>query len=372
MSLAGLELNATYARAVSGPDGIPPLAVLLDGDDADLPMAVSLEKRRPEVGRAGAALCRQYPHLACVEILPRLGTSHTWGARRPINGAKAMGLVFERLKPALAGASALVIASPGYLVSAQVQLLLSLARKAKVPIVGSIPVAVACAVTAHADRALSGLVPVIDADDHALTWSLLKVGEEKLQPMASKAFPDLGLRAWKSCLLDAIADTCVHHSRRDPRDTGSAEQLLYDQLDDVLALTAKDQMVEVVIRSTSWCQNLILQPQQVRTFSDALLQDSIEEIRAAVALAPDGFPRSILVTAAASQLPGMIESLRSELPEPTEVVTLPSDAAPRGAHRLAARFQRRELPQEHVQGPLLLTTADPGSASHAKHVISMF
>jgi hypothetical protein len=371
MTLAGLELNATYARAVSGPDGIPPLAVLLDGDDSDLPMAVSLEKRRPEVGRAGAALCRQYPHLACVDLLPRLGTNHTWGARRPMNGAKALGLVFERLRPALAGASALVIASPGYLASAQVQLLLSLARKAKLPVVGSVPVSVACAVTAHADRPLSGLVPVIDVDDHALTWSLLNFSEDKLQPLASKAFPTLGLRAWKSCLLDAIADTCVHHSRRDPRDTGSAEQLLYDQLDDVLALTAKDQMVEVVIRSTSWCQNLILQPQQVRTFSDALLQDAIEEIRTAIALAPDGFPRALLVTAAAGSLPGLVESLQSELPEPTAVVTLPSDAAARGAHRLATRFQRRELPQEHLQGPLLLTAADPGGAFHAKRVISM-
>jgi hypothetical protein len=372
MSLAGLELNATYARAVSGPDGIPPLAVLLDGDDTDLPMAVSLEKRRPEVGRAGAALCRQYPHLACVEILPRLGTDHTWGARRPVNGAKAMTLVLERLRPALAGASALVIALPGYLASAQVTLLLSLARKAKFPVVGSVPASVACAIATHADRSLSGLVPVIDADDHALTWSLLNFSEDKLQPVASKAFPALGLRTWKSCLLDAIADTCVHHSRRDPRDTGSAEQLLYDQLDDVLALTAKDQMVEVVIRSTSWCQNLILQPQQVRTFSDALLQDAIEEIRAAIALAPDGFPRSIFLSAAASQLPGFVESLRSELPEPTAVVVLPSDAAARGAHRLGARFQRRELPQEHLQGPLLLTAADPDGAFHAKRVISMF
>ena len=128
MSLAGLELNATYARAVSGPEGIPPLAVLLDGDDADLPMALSIENRRPEVGRAGVALARQYPHLACVDFLAYVGTSRAWGTRRPLNGAKAMALVFDRLRPALVGTSALVLALPGYLASAQAQLLLSLAQ----------------------------------------------------------------------------------------------------------------------------------------------------------------------------------------------------------------------------------------------------
>ncbi len=79
----------------------------------------------------------------------------------------------------------------------------------------------------------------IDVDDHALSVCLLEFGKEKAQILASKAFPALGLQSWKTCLLDAIADTCVHHSRRDPRDCGSAEQMLYDQLDDVLEFTCQ-------------------------------------------------------------------------------------------------------------------------------------
>ena len=213
----------------------------------------------------------------------------------------------------------------------------------------------------------------IDVDDHALSVCLLEFGKEKAQILASKAFPALGLQSWKTCLLDAIADTCVHHSRRDPRDCGAAEQMLYDQLDDVLEFTAKDQMVEVVIRSTSWCQNLILQSQQVPMFCDAILQDALEEIRVAVTDASDGFPQSLLMTASASRLPGLVAGLQGEMPGQAAVVVLSPDAASRGAHSLATRFQRRELPQEHLQGPLLL--AAPGTPDsgvlNAKRVISM-
>ena len=213
----------------------------------------------------------------------------------------------------------------------------------------------------------------IDVDDHALSLCFMDFGTEKVRILASKAFPALGLQSWKTCLLDAIADTCVHHSRRDPRDCGSAEQMLYDQLDDVLELTCKDQMVEVVIRSTSWCQNLILQPQQVRLFCDAILQDALEEVRAAVTEASDGFPESLLMTASASRLPGLVAGLQGEMPEQAAVVVLSPDAASRGAHSLATRFQRRDLPQEHLQGALLL--AAPGKADsgafNAKRVISM-
>ena len=52
MSLIGLELNGTRARAVIGPGEVPPRSLALDGKGGDLPMALSLENRRPEVGRA--------------------------------------------------------------------------------------------------------------------------------------------------------------------------------------------------------------------------------------------------------------------------------------------------------------------------------
>ena len=373
MSLAGMELNSTHASAVSGPDGVAPMALLLDGEATDLPMAISIEHRRPEVGRAGASLCRQYPHLACLDFLPVLGTSQTWGSRRRrLDAAKALALIFDHLRPALVGINALVVAVPSYLTTAQVHLLLPAARKARLPIVGSASSSLAAALAAHAERPLTGLVLLIDADDHALSWSLLKFGQEKAQVVGSKSLPYLGLRVWKGCLLDAIADSCIHQSRRDPRDSGAAEQLLYDQLDDVLEVSRRDEMVEVVIRAANWCQNLILQPQQVRAYCSPLVAESIEEIRAVVAEAPDSYPGVVLLTAAAAQLPGLAGALHHETPEAVPVISLAGDAAARGAHALAARIQRGELPRGHLEGAVPLARSELSSTAAAgRRVISI-
>jgi hypothetical protein len=374
MTLAGLELNSTHVRAVSGPEDMLPLAVTLDGDEVTLPMALSLEHRRhPEVGRPGAALCRRYPHLACVDFLGDLGTSRSWGmGRHRLDAAKALGLVLGHLRPALVGTAVGILALPTYLSRAQVEQILELARKARLPIKGSAPSPLASALAAHAEKPLSGLVLVVDGDEHALTWSVLKFGQDKAQMVVGKALAQLSLLAWKGCLLDAIADLCIHQSRRDPRDSGSAEQLLYDQLDDVFEVTAQDQLVEVVIRAANWCQNLILQPAQVRAFCDRLLLEAVDELRGAVAETPQGFPQIVLVSASAGRLPGLVAALHNEMPEPVPVILLAPDAASRGAHALAVRIQRGELAHGHRDGPIALPAAEatpPTAAS--RRVISI-
>src|SRR5256886_15424367 len=65
-------LPVSRARAVAGVRGVPPRVLPLDAPHADLPLAISLEGRRPEVGRAGLALCRQSPHLVCLDFLAAL------------------------------------------------------------------------------------------------------------------------------------------------------------------------------------------------------------------------------------------------------------------------------------------------------------
>ena len=47
MNLAGLDLNATRALAVSGAAGARPRPLALDGAHADLPLALNLEHRHP-------------------------------------------------------------------------------------------------------------------------------------------------------------------------------------------------------------------------------------------------------------------------------------------------------------------------------------
>src|SRR5262245_43384455 len=132
MTLVGLDLNATRARAVAGQADALPQPLLLEAEHGDLPLALSLEGRHPQVGRAGMGLCRRLPHLACVDFLAALGEPRTWTAgRHRLDAARALTLVLERLQPACAQAKGVVLALPPYLTRAQVGLLLPLATKAR-------------------------------------------------------------------------------------------------------------------------------------------------------------------------------------------------------------------------------------------------
>jgi hypothetical protein len=80
MNLVGLDMNATQVRAVSGPTDMSPVPLPFGGNCLALPLAVSLQGRYPEVGRAGAALIRENPHLVCLDFLALLGNDRTWAA----------------------------------------------------------------------------------------------------------------------------------------------------------------------------------------------------------------------------------------------------------------------------------------------------
>src|SRR5262249_17022277 len=116
MTLVGLDLNGTWVRGVAGPAGATPHPLTLGGNQAELPLALSLEGRSPAVGRAGLALCRRLPHLACLDFLAHLGTPRQWSAgRHRLDAVTALTLVLEQLRPACAGARGLVVAVPAYL-----------------------------------------------------------------------------------------------------------------------------------------------------------------------------------------------------------------------------------------------------------------
>src|SRR5947209_9295965 len=110
----GLDRTASRARAVYGPAaGATPRPLALTDAGDELPLAVSLEHRSPEVGAAGTALCRRVPHLACLDFLPHLGTPRVWQAgRHRLDAAAAFALVADRLRPALAGPQAVAVTVP--------------------------------------------------------------------------------------------------------------------------------------------------------------------------------------------------------------------------------------------------------------------
>jgi hypothetical protein len=367
MNLVGFDLNATRVRVVSGPPDTVPCSLYLDGVEAELPMALSLEGRTPAVGRPGVGVARRAPHLACLEFLPYLGTARQWAAgRHRLDAAAALALVFAHLQAIVPATpkgskatSALVLALPGYLSPAQTTLLGTLVQRLRWSLLGSVTAPLAAALAAQAERPWPGRAVVIDVDDHALTCTVVGASNGQAHVLGQECFPALALLTWKARLLDAIADRCVSHSRRDPRDSATAEQMLYNQLDDVLRASAQPQMVEVVLQASNWCQNLILQPQEIDEYCVAMVQQTTEELSAVVAAAPKQGPVSaIILTSTAAVLPGLAATLAADVGSRVPVLELPPDAIAYAAHELAGCCHRDGLPLAHFEVVAPFLTAD--------------
>jgi hypothetical protein len=382
MTLLGLDLNASRARAVSGPVGTFPCPLPLDPPASELPLVIGLYKTAPRVGIAGVRLVRQNPQMAYHNFLSKLTEpppqERQWFTRkRKLDAAGALGLVFQRLAPICNASQGVVLALPGYLNRKQIELVLSLGAQARLPLVGSLPAALAGALIAHAEQTWFGAALVVDIDDHAMTLTAINAQDGTAQLLETRVLPHLGLRVWKERLLNAFADCCVRQSRRDPRASPQAEQALYEQLDGVLDACRQGRLLQLALQGAQWYQNLIVSPEQPVAFCAALVQQLIQEVDMKLAAPwPDG-PPTVLLTAAAGRMPGLVSSLRSFLqnwsapvrglraappPEdfgealfnqgphdaPTTLLVLSADAPARGAHLIASFIHRGDLTAGHL------------------------
>jgi hypothetical protein len=369
--LAGIDVNTTRVRAVQGPAQTAPRALPLEEARDELPMVLSLEGRHPEVGRAGAALCRLSPHLACLDFLAHVGEPREWVAgRHRIDPLKAVGLVLERLQPSCADIRGLVLVLPAYLARSQVNLLLPLVNKARLPLLGSVRAPLALALAAQTAEPWTGPALIVDVDDHALTASTVVADGEQLWVQAAQAWPPLNARAWKLRLLNQVADRCIRQSRRDPRDCAPAEQSLYDQIEDAFDRIGSGKMVELLIQTPNWFQNLLLRSEELASFCAGLVQESLKSIPSVLG---QSTPAVVLISAAAARLPGLAAALQGcgrqmAVPVQDEVqdtdfgedliegriepssgpTVLAPDAAARAAHVLAARSHDGDLPRGHL------------------------
>ncbi len=398
MSLIGIDLNATRARAVSGPRPRSATTIPLEDDSLDLPLAVSLEGRQPAVGRAGASLCRRLPHLACLDFLPFLGAARAWAAgRHRLDASAALGLVFHALNAPLRArgggtsgmASGVALSLPPYLDASQVALVGRLAEQAHWHLFGTVPSPLAAALSIFAipesGTTFSGIALVADVDGHALTWSMVEVAEGQARLLYVQPSPHLGRNAWLLRLLDGVAHRCVRLSRRDPRESAEAEQSLHDQLARYLELGAERPLLELSLQAGTWYQHLMFPPDELTAFGLPLVRQAILELQAfRAATASCGEVSAVLLTPAAARLPGLVPALEShlqsvvvgraeddeasclslddfgeELLAPQDgaisLRVLSPDALARSAHSLAVRIHRGELPAGHHEAVLLPT-----------------
>jgi hypothetical protein len=375
MTLVGLDLDATRARAVHGP-AAPAAAVLRLGEPrGELPLAVSLEGRQPQVGAAALALCRRLPDCACLDFLAHVGGPRVWTAgRHCLDAERALALAFDQLARGFGKASGVMAALPAYLQPEQVELVARLAGKARWHLLGTVPAPLAAVRAAHERLPWSGLALVLDVDGHALTWSAVAVSDDSARLVASQPVTGLARGAWLGRLLGGVAHRCVRQCRRDPCESSEAEQNLYDQLVGVLEAPAGEQAVTLVLQAGAWYQRLNFQTTELTAMCQPLVRQALAALQGLLqSLVGQGNVGAVILTRAAGQLPGLAAALESvqEQPAPAppaaapdddfgegllqdetatcgQVHVLGPDAVARAAHEMAVRVHRGDLPA----GPL--------------------
>lgn len=386
MTLLGLDWNATRVRALLGAAGDYALPVPLEPPALELPAFVGLDRPALYAGAAARRLVRQSPHLVCRDFLPALalpvGQGSRWKVgRHTLDAGQAVNVVWQQLQSVARTAGGIVLTLPGYLARGQADALRGVAEKLRLPVLGSVPNPLAAALAAHSEQFWVRAVLVIDADEHALTLTLVRAADEQAQVVETRVLPTLGLRYWHDRLIDAVADLCVWQTRRDPRDNPTAEQGLYEQLDSLLDAGAQQRAIQLAIQAAQWYHALLLQPEQVQAIAAPLVAQVIAEAdQLAFNLPAEETLDGIVLTQPAGQLPGLVEAARALVagwprpgamlnldgePEPGEdfgegllddvsgelagALVLPADAPARAGHALGERFVKGELPRGHLE-----------------------
>jgi hypothetical protein len=333
MTLIGLDLNATRARALGGPSHSIPDPLFLEGDRRDLPMALNLEGRVPLAGRAALAVCRRSPGLVLLDFLPHLGTGRvqTTGSYR-LDADAALAHVLHTLNYSFGSGCSVAVALPPYLTDEQAQRFAQLAAQARWCLLATAPAALLAAAAAQPQLPWSGLAVVLDVDGAALTWSAVAVAAEQVRLIDVWATRRLARGMWLQALVDGAARRCIRLSQRDPRASAIAEQSLHDQLARLLSRASEEDRLDVHVQTPDWSQHLDLRPSDLTRWCQPLTQQALVLLRDFVArLAPHGPATAVLATSSAARLPGLADAVQGFLNTGTPSSSLSHDSAGNGS-----------------------------------------
>jgi hypothetical protein len=377
---AGIDLTASRIMGVSVGSG-KVRSFVFDGEAEELPLFIALDRRSPEVGRAGYSLCRKMPHTVCSNFLPDLAQAREWRVgRNVLTPESALELALNKIRePILAESETAAVSLPAYLAPAQVSRVVACAAKTRFPLkgtaVGPLALVAMRAAAGSTGKPVTveepptpdwvirlrrttdgpGAVVVIDVDEYALSAVAVSVERDQVKLISSAHWPRLSHKLWKDRLLDSVSDRCVRLCRRDPRDSADAEQSLFEQLNDALDRARAGQRVNLTVRTQHWFQDVVLQPEEFDGQCSTLARSSAGLIREMVAeLGLPVPPREIWLTHEANLLPGLYQAIHLSSHEGTSLEVLPRGAVAQAVAALVSRWLTAELPRAHLDSVIPL------------------
>lgn len=261
---------------------------------------------------------------------------------------------------AQAGAGPLLLAVPASFDSAQLSLLLALARAAKLDAVGLVDAAVAAASTVEPQPT------VLHLDVQLHRWWLTRLrADGAISRSGGEDLAKPGLLAvWDAC-AGVIAEAFVRQTRFDPLHSAATEQALYDRLPSWLAQFGHGAAVTLELPAGLRSHRASLPADALNGALVAIVQRLASGLAAAVT---DPARTTVLLSARAAAVPGLVEAIHGACGlHPQRLDAL---ATSRGALRHAARIRAdgealpfvTRLPAPGV-GDVVAAAEEPPSAS---------
>lgn len=348
--LLGLEasdsglLAVAEGGAVFGPS--PPVAIVEPG--------------RVRFGDEALAACRRLPRLVASGFWARLDLEPL-GPPFPA-GLRSADLVHAHLASlwgrAAARTSEVLLAVGGGLDEGQLGLLLGIAQALSMPVSGVVDAALAAACSGFAGERL---LHVELGQRRAVVTELHQAASLRRRRVAR--IERWGQDEVVDAQMGGAAEAFVKQARFDPLHDAATEQALFDRLPGWLSALERADTLSVALPSGGGSE---VETELSRGQVEAWTARFAEELQQQVSvLKPAGEPTSVLVSAQAARLPGLLGRLRAV--RGVDLAVLPAHAAAAGALRaadavrsdpnalrLVTRLPRPQAPEGSIGGDALL------------------
>lgn len=281
-----------------------------------------VERGRTLFGDEASAQSRLHPRQTHSEFWQRLNADPVTPAGRGV--ANQADLVYLHLRRVLDAVeinrAELVVAAPSTVASAQLGMLLGIAKEAGVEIRAVVDAAVAAASL----QPLTASCRFVDIALHRAFVTDLTVQDGTVARGAVEEVPAAGFAALLEGWVDTVADGFVEGTRFDPLRIAATEQQVFDQLLERVDANAAEIAVAVEHDGVS---------REVNVGRRALRQKS--EQRYGLLAAAIGPPTTLLISHRVRALPGLAASLQEA---GHRIVAVPADGAASAVARHAALF----------------------------------